>query len=231
MYAMLLNSKFIRNFFMISLFLLVGTSWAQTGRGTSIQGEFWTTLNPLVNGIPQQSPSRDVLTLIILSEARSFFSGMIFGYSFTYTPYDAARKISEHFVLLPRGFVQASNTQLDFIDSRIQEGRFMVRLAYRPNSTENATWQRWKSAALPDSVGMGISNMANNPDARYESFRLACKEAVRAYGRSISKNKPNEMRGSFALAALPVFSIQSGEYVCRVRIRMQLEEIDAYRTW
>ena len=66
-----------------------------------LRSEFWADLEP-VAGVGEEWPvSPDEARRRILAEAAWVFGGMIWGFEFTYTPYDKTRAIQERFDIVP----------------------------------------------------------------------------------------------------------------------------------
>jgi len=65
-------------------------------------------------------------------------------------------------------------------------------------------------------------------EARRDATTAAIREALRSYLREITHNKPREVRGSFALAAVPRLFIRDGFWIASVRIYTRVDEIISY---
>ncbi len=211
---------------------------AQSVPDTSrIQLEVWTETTPLLDGLPGPELSQDVMNTILVNEARSLISGMIHGYTFTYRPSDTARAVEELFEFRPLGMVNSKATVsekgygLMALQTWTKDNMARAILAYQCTPAEHAALSRWRNAEIPDAAGTGSQDYKSGLEDRSKAFAQACKEAVRAYGRGLTKNKPDRITGRFALAGTPKYKIDNGTWYVDVRIRLILEDIDAWRTW
>lgn len=223
---------------MVVVLAMPGTLLAQSVPDTSrIQLEVWTETTPLQDGLPGPELSQAKLDSILATEARNLFSGMIHGYTFTYRPSDIARGVEELFEFRPRGIIQSTATVsekgygLMALQSWTKDNMARAILAYQCTPAEHAALSRWRMAEIPDAAGTGGQDYRSGPEDRTKAFAMACKEAVRAYGRALTRNKPDRITGRFALAAAPRFRIDNGTWYADVRIRLIVEDLDAWRTW
>ena len=68
-------------------------------------------------------------------------------------------------------------------------------------------------------------------DGIYEGASEALKEAVRAYGRTVVKNKPQEISGEVLLTGLPSIGLKAGRYVVDLDFFLNVSRIKAYSTY
>jgi hypothetical protein len=101
-------------FFLLGAELVIGQ--------TILNEEFWYDLQPELEGWEtvqgkEQFPdlhtlSKDEMFNRILEEARYVFSGMVYGFIFSYTPYDRSRGVEEEFLLEPYQWIQRGDPNL-----------------------------------------------------------------------------------------------------------------------
>ncbi len=82
-----------------------------------------------------------------------------------------------------------------------------------------------------NSTGRGRASMFAGTGAKYDAVAEAAKEAIRIHLRSRILNKPKEVRGSVALTGAPYIIIDAGEYVAKVEVRIDVDEIIPYRMY
>lgn len=225
--------RFLRS--LIPLAVLVAAAFpltAQLGPDlTLLQGEVWTETAPLRDGLPGPDLDKAGVSQAVLKTARHGFSGMIYGYRFDYRPLDETRQIKEKFVLEPVALIPETSPGLEFVESRQEENQIFSAFRYRTTALEQRALGRWYSPKVPDSGGLGKASYHDGLQARALAFELACKEAVRAYGRFVSRNKPARMRGNLALVKLPRYRVESGQWVVDVHVRLIIDSIEPYRVF
>jgi len=214
------------------LFFALIVAWPASAEDSSLlQGELWTELEPVELGIPQAKPDTDKQLRTILEEARHYFSGMIWGYTFSYVPYDKARNIAEKFIITQNYVMPWGAKGLSFTRGEIRNALLFWILRYEPTLSERSRVDMWRKASVPVAGGIGKGPIDKGTDGKQTAFEQACKQAVRDYARALTRNKPDEVRGTFALTQLPGFRVVDGAYLADVRMRLHIEDIDAYRTY
>lgn len=180
------------------------------------------------------------LAQAVLKEASWVFSGMIWGFTFEYTPSDKARKVSEVFLLQPRGHIQQSSEGLRVLESTVESGVLSVNLLYYPALHEISECKAWNHAPYKSAQGRAYSpafppviamQADERVEARITAMTEAIKEAIREYARGITYNKPRIIRGVCGLLAQPQVIITSGQYLAQVKISLQITEIISYGSY
>ncbi len=229
----------------IVMLVLMPGSWAG-GQDVVIHAEFPVDLAtpPSVSGFSgvidpayvARIPDGEA-ALALLAEARWVFSGMVWGFDYVYTPSDKARAIEELFEIRPRSAEAGTGLDLRPVSARLETTTLIALVAYKPNWIEQRQMASWKnsSAAIQGSgtalafrTGTEGEQAAAQVIARRDAVTDAAQEALRAYLRGVTHNKPREVRGSFALAAAPRLFIRAGSWKATVKIYARVDEIIAY---
>jgi len=175
--------------------------------------------------------------LAVLAEARWVFSGMVWGFDYVYTPSDKARAIDELFEIRSRSPQAGLVMDLRPVSARLEDTTLIALVAYRPNAVERREMAAWgaSSAAVQ---GMGSARAFRNgaegavaeaqAAARRDAMTDAVQEALRAYLRGVTHNKPREVRGSFALTSAPRLFLRAGSWIATVKLYARVEEIVSY---
>jgi len=214
----------------ISLLLLQALP-AQIRDFSLIQGEVWADRDPLELGIPQAQHDDSIITRQVLEDVRTYVSGMIYGYKFSYIPLDRTRQISEKLEILPLALIAWGSPGLSASQFQKLPDRLWYRIRYETNKAEQYRLAFWNRSSIPDSTGLGKVPLADSVLSRKQAFEAACREAIRAYARGTTLNKPDEIRGSFSLASIPYFRVADAYYEAKVRIFLIIDKVDAYRTY
>lgn len=207
---------------------------------TILNEEFWYEYQPEVWGwesrkdkqeVPDlQAFTREELYDRILEEARFVFSGMVYGFTFSYTPYDKARKVEEEFLLEPYRWIQRGDPNLRVWQVRAEGSRVFVRVRYALWDFQEPWYQGLRSNILPAAAGKGEAPFYKGPEGRVQAIREGIKHAVRDYARSIMYNKPQALKGLVVLDAAPRVVLDSGVYRAEVgRAIVRLEEVKRYK--
>jgi len=189
----------------------------------------WCELEPFVRLGDDYPLSREKASAILLEEARYAISGMIYGFSFSYTPSDEARRVEDRFELKPLAEIPWSSPRLAVLDMGKEERRMTARFSYSLTDQEAARRASWGSNTVPLATGSGEASVMGGPGERLTAIREAVKDAVREHLRSRLYNKPREVTGEVLLWEGPETGIRSGSYVTRVKVRLLLDEIVPYR--
>lgn len=173
----------------------------------------------------------------VFTEASWVFSGMIWGFTFEYTPSDKARNVAEYFELAPRGSIKGGTGILKVLETRIENSALLVNLLYYPGANEASEYISWKQATYKVCQGQGSGpafppllsiEAEDQATARIAAMTSAAKEALRSYLRGIVYNKPRIIRGTCAFLIQPTVIVASGQYLATVRLAASVTEIISY---
>lgn len=216
--------------------LLVGTPLAAQAEFTDtlLQGELWLPLQALSPDEIQQKVSDEAKLDALLEEMQTVFSGMIYGWSFTYRPSDPSRKVDELLDVVALGRIvgttgDPATARVLAVSTRTDsQGIVSVLFRYSMPPFEAARRQAWGSFNLDQAAGTGKTDVADRLESRLEALRQALKNAVRNLLRPKYYNRPQEIRGEAVLRAVPRYSLQSGQYVCSARFQVRILEVRDY---
>ena len=162
-------------------------------------------------------------------EAGFLLAGMIYGYRFSYRPLDRERGVAEEFLLTPGG--TPPGTAIRPADVRGRGSRLMLLYRYYPDEAEHLRISSWLSAAIPSVIGYGEERFILGHEGKMEAYRQALKEAVREYLRPRERNKPRRIEGELFLIDTPSVGVQAGKYRVRMRLKIELNQVDAYGSY
>ncbi len=222
------------------LMLLVGfhTLMGQT----ILNEEFWYEYQPEIwgwNAEKIKNPIPDLNTFTqeelfqrILEEARYVLSGMVYGFTFSYTPYDKGRRVEEEFLLEPYHWIQRGDPNLFVAEVRVEGSRVYVRVRYALRDFQEAWYQGLRSNVLPAASGTGEAPFYQGPEGRMKALQEGIKNAIREYARTVMYNKPQTLKGLIVLDAAPRMLLDSGLYKAVVnRAILRLEEVKRYQVY
>ena len=199
-----------------------------------IRGEFWvrTDLMEIVSPGANVRETGDLSEReenalnILLEDARWAFSGMIYGYSVTWTPSSNARSVVEELIIEPLALIPAGDPRMKTVSVVKEHGFFFVLLEYSPDSTQEGRLSGWGGEAYPAATGSGMAPVSIG--SRKAAIEAAVKETVRAWLREREFNRPREITGRVAFTEFPLTSLSSGSIRAVVTLRMDLRPVRHY---
>ena len=196
-----------------------------------LRAEFWADTEPVAAVGEEWPVSPGLARSRILEEAAWVFGGMIWGFEFSYTPYDKTRAIEERFDIAAIESLPADAPSLAR-GARASTGQeYRSYVEYRPDAgmvrlMEDYARGPWRSAQGTGRAGMGLG---------VKGRREACKDALRAAVRSLLQglepNKPRLARGRVVLDRPPGLAIVGGFYTAQVRARVMVVEVVPYTVY
>jgi hypothetical protein len=214
-----------------ALTVAAASASGQSGVDSQVIFTLWVDLEPAVAAgeTPPRSEAR--AAELLFQEARFVLSGLIYGYTYEYVPYDATRRIAEEFDLSPRAEVRRGDSRLDAIDSYVKDKRVYTQFRYRLEPFQQQWLESWSSSALPRVEASGEHPWWQGHEAKLTAIEVAVKEAVRNYLRSQIRNKPRRARGSVILTDTPRVYVIAGAYRAEVSVRIRVDELDPYEVY
>ena len=209
----------------LSLFFLFTT--AVIYPQDTLYGSFWCEYRPIVAGLEYPQTDEEAARQV-LEEARYIFSGMIYGFSFRYTPSDRARKVSEIFELEPVHSIPWGDDNLKIITGTVDREYYRSEILYLLRDFQARRVEYWESNSFASATGTGSGDLFMGREGKYDAIREGVKEAVRNYLRPRFLNKPREITGEAVLADVPYIIIDAGGYHAKVRVKIDLRDILPY---
>ncbi len=212
--------------------LIVANSFLWAGESELLVLHTWCELEPMIvteleDGeypIPREEAYRR-----ILKEAQAIFSAMIYGFEFTYTPYDKKRNIPEIFELKPAAELIWGDSNVRIVDLEERNKKLFAKIHYGLEDFQRARRQAWSSNSIPMARGRGEANLFKGTDEKRRALHEAVKNAIRNHLRPILFNKPREITGKIIIWEEPTTIIKSGSYLTVVSIKLQVKKIIPYR--
>ncbi|MCX7023787.1 MAG: hypothetical protein NT080_04115 [Spirochaetes bacterium] len=203
-------------------------SWSQEN---VIRGEFWAELEPVAaDGAPRPVDAATAFSRLV-EEAAFVYAGLTWGFSFVYTPPDAARRVEEVWEFQPLGAIVAGDARLRVSGKRMVGTALYLYVDFLPSTLDARRMDGWSGADYRSARGSGDASVSGGVEARREAYGTAVKEALRAYLRPIVKEKPREVRGTVAFAAVPRIVLVRGAYSAIVRLRVRIDAVVPYAAY
>lgn len=190
----------------------------------------WALLDDYPANI-QLSENDTVFTrpLVKLKQIAPFvLEGMIYGWSFSYTPSDKARGVEEYFEITPYHKIDVKDPSLSFKEPYIADGKLTCWVEFE-RTREMMEWKEHKSSFVYRKIkGYGFGPISNEFDGIEKAYTEAAKNAIREYCRKIYKNKPKEINGFLFFADFPLLGIDSGKYRATLELYLSVDEVIQY---
>ncbi|MCL2271653.1 MAG: hypothetical protein FWC19_02470 [Treponema sp.] len=222
-------------FFLLLFFSVLFFSSAQSEQGNHpyvIRGEVLVDLEPIYAGHVDSEYPLDMRTAgrRALEEAAMFYSGMIYGWSFSYIPGERVRQIEENFEIFPIGTIQFGDSGLMVTDTEVTDMRLRVWTDYHMSDMQQRRFQMWTAGMTRNAQGVGYSppQIDEYPGwliHKKSALEDAARSALRAMLRGSERNRPKEVTGFISLSSFPRFFIDSGRWAASARFRVQITEV------
>ena len=189
----------------------------------------WVELEPVFRIEPEYPIPLEKAGQWVLEEARTLLSGMVYGWTFSWTPSDAARKVADRFELVPVAEIPWGSDRLVVRQTQVEEARLFAQVFYTMNPAEQLRRESWAGAVVDAATGTGEAPAMKGRQAKAEALANAIKDAVRNQLRTRILNKPRQIRGEVVLWEDPQVWVASGAYHAVAKIRLRVVEIVPYR--
>lgn len=190
----------------------------------------WVELEPLVRIGPGPYPiPLEVAEKSLLEVGRVLVSGMIFGWDFSYTPSDKARRVEESFVLTPVAMVPWGSPRLQVTETEVTDTRLWARISYALDEQESRRRAAWDSNTAALSTGRGTADLQLGAVARTKALESAIRDAIRRSLDTRYLNKPREITGEVVLWTDPIMLVRSGTYTTTATIKLVVRDLIPYR--
>ena len=214
----------------LPLSLLLAALCASAGAADRLFLRPWVELEPLVRIDDGEYPIPvEKAEVKLLEEGRLLVSGMVYGWSFAYTPGDAARRVEESFVLTPLAEVPWGSARLEVRETEIVEEKLYARISYALSEEEASRRSAWESNTAALSTGRGRASVMKGPQAKMAAIQDAIKDAIRLSLHIRYANKPREITGEVVLWDDPRTIVRSGAYTTVAKVKLIVREVLPYR--
>jgi hypothetical protein len=196
-----------------------------------LRSEFWSDIQP-VPGVGEEWPvGPEEGRARILAEAAWVFSGMIWGFEFSYTPFDKTRALEERFDLSPIQSLRPEELYLaPGARENLDDARFSF-VEYRPEASLVSLMDAYSGDPWKGSQGVGKADMILGIKGRRAAYVDGLRAAVRSLLQGLEPNKPRLVRGRAVFDRPPTMAIIGGAYTSQVRARVMVVELIPYKVY
>lgn len=154
--------------------------------------------------------------------------GMVYGWEFSYTPSDKARKVEEVLEIKEIQDLEKSPNRISYSSAWIEDNKFCCWVDYTRTDHQVQLYNLWSSINNPVIQGRGYGPLEKGFDGIKEASEDALKNAVRAHYRKLIKNKPKEITGKVLIRKIPTLGINQGRYVIILDFFLEYGKIKEY---
>lgn len=189
----------------------------------------WAELEPIVRIEPEYPIPLEKAGQWVLEEARTLLAGMVYGWTFVWTPSDLSRKVEDRFELTPVAEIPWGSERLVVRQTQLEDTRLFAQVSYTMDPAEQLRRESWAGAVVDAATGAGEASTMKGRQAKLEALANAIKDAVRNRLHTRILNKPREIRGEVVLWDDPQVWVGQGAYHAVARIRLRVTDIVPYR--
>ncbi|MGP1593946.1 MAG: hypothetical protein ACTTH8_01720 [Treponema sp.] len=194
-----------------------------------LRAPVWVFLEPQPGTIGVESSPKILPPKQAITEVSQFIvAGMVYGWKFSYTPYDKKRNITEEFTLTPIYNLQENDERLLITELRPDYPFLYCWAEYRMTSSIAQRRQQWKSSCYITVQGSGHGKRQNETNGIYDAYTQAALSAIRTYLRKAVKNKPKCVTGELLIKENPRLSVSSGSYRADVMFYLHVKDVIPY---
>ena len=212
------------------LLLLFAPVWVRADSADRLLIRPWVELEPLVR--VDDGPYPIPLATAegkLLEEGRILFSGMIYGWTFTYIPGDRERQVPESFEMAPVAEIPWGSRRLLVRETEVADVKLWARISYTLDEDESRRRSAWESNTAGLSTGWGKASVMLGPAAKLASLKDAIRDAIRLSLDARYLNKPRQITGQVVLWDDPQTTVRAGVYGTTAKVKLQVREIVPYR--
>jgi hypothetical protein len=196
--------------------------------GAALRAEFWADREPVSKEGDPWPVTPEIARQRILDEAAWAFSGVVYGFEYSYTPYDKTRGLEERFELSALGSIGPESLTLKGGAKARSDYEIRTYVEYAPDEPQADLMETYKREPWKSSQGIGRADVLRGVDGRGEAYRDALRAAVRAFLQGLEPNKPRLAKGRVAFERPPSLSVADGYYVVQARVRVMSTEVIPY---
>ncbi|UTC51909.1 hypothetical protein E4N65_03130 [Treponema sp. OMZ 855] len=164
-----------------------------------------------------------------LSElSKTIMEGMVYGWKFSYTPFDKRRAVAEEFELEPLQSIHSNDSRLSVTELRPQYPYLYCWAEYRVTDAIALHRTEWVRINYITGKGSGSAERKLEIEGIRQAYRNAALAAVRGYLRKNIKNKPKTVHGEMLIKDNPRLYVSSGKFTAELTVYLYIKEVIPY---
>ena len=155
--------------------------------------------------------------------------GMVYGWSFSFTPSDKLRNVEERLEITEIGSVSGQNeSSIVYSKPWIADNKVNVWVEFERTPAMIFTCRMWNTISAKKAQGRGSGKISDGFEGITNAAKDALKDALRAHYRPILKNKSKEIRGRVLIRRAPLLGINAGHYTLDLDFFLETDKITPY---
>lgn len=204
-------------------------SGSEAGEALIIRAPVWVFLEPQPGVMDNDTqgtrlPPRQAL----IELSKTIMEGMVYGWKFSYTPFDKRRAVAEEFELEPLQSILSNDSRLSITELRPQYPYLYCWSEYRVTDAVALHRTEWIRINYVSAKGSGSAERKLEIDGVRQAYRNAALAAVRGYLRKNIKNKPKTVNGKMLIKDNPRLYVSGGKFTAELTVYLYVEEVIPY---
>lgn len=217
--------------FLLCFVLLGNTTSGDTAGSTVTRIPVWVFLETMPGATSEAARTSLPPKKALNEVSRFLLSGLVFGWDFSYTPYDKRRNVDEYFEIIPKYEITANDTAFHMSDLTPAYPYLYCYAEYSADILLAKRQAAWKTLSYKTVQGSGIGERSDEVQGIYTAYINATKDAVRRYAQDLTKNKPREVRGQLLIRNNPRLFMKSGQFHANLEMYIFISEIIPYEVF
>ncbi len=158
-------------------------------------------------------------------------NGMVYGWTFDYTPSDKLRGVQEYFEVKEIRSFEAESKKIVYEKPWFDQSKVHCWANFERDEGMVQSWNQWADIKNPRILGLGGGKVSKGFEGIEDAAQNALKDAVRNYYRKILRNKPKQITGKVLVNKIPAILIKSGEYQLQLDFFLETGIIKEYQNF
>lgn len=163
--------------------------------------------------------------------SKTVMEGMVYGWKFSYTPFDKRRRVAEEFELEPLQSILSNDSRLSVTELRPQYPYLYCWAEYRVTDAMALHRTEWIRINYITAKGSGSAARKLEIDGIRQAYREAALAAVRGYLRKNIKNKPKTVSGEMLIKDNPRLYVSGGKFTAELTVYLYVKEVIPYKVF
>lgn len=190
--------------------------------------KMWASLDAYPGIEQQEGDLLDNAVSRIKESAPFILDGMVYGWSFDYTPLDKARGVKEYFEVEPIRTLAETKEKPIYSSPLIEEPNLTVWVDFNRSDGQKNYFEHWSSLSHPQVKGKGSGEIKKGFEGIKDAYKDAILDAVYNYVHARLKNKPKQVTGRVLLFKEPRMYVSSGQYKLELDFFLEVDRIVVY---
>lgn len=152
----------------------------------------------------------------------------VFGGNITYTPSDNTRGVEEFFEFIPAFPVDRPDSAFTLEKIHYEENKISAWASYLIDASNSSYLRFWQLSGPKKYPASGFGSLDKGLEGIFEAYFDGMKQSLRNYARTLTKNKPKEIRAKVCITGVPGLSVNAGRYEAKFEMLMIIDEIIPY---